>query len=88
MERSHSPNALCSPTLLRRAVNAPLTSSAGRLFDAVAAVIGLCQRSSFEGEAAMEVEFAADRANFTVGPSAVVCEDRDVSFSTGAHSCR
>ena len=50
-------------TMLRRGVNAPLTSSAGRLFDAVASVLGLCQQASFEGEAAMAVEFAADRAH-------------------------
>jgi hydrogenase maturation protein HypF len=49
-------------TMLRRGVNAPLTSSAGRLFDAVAALVGLCQVNSFEGEAAMAVEFAASRA--------------------------
>ncbi len=49
-------------TMLDRNVNAPLTSSAGRLFDAVAALLGLCQTSSFEGEAAMALEFAADRA--------------------------
>lgn len=48
--------------MLDRNVNAPLTSSAGRLFDAVAALLGLCQTSSFEGEAAMALEFAADRA--------------------------
>jgi len=48
-------------TMLRQGVNAPLTSSIGRLFDAVASLLGLCQLNSFEGEAAMAVEFAARR---------------------------
>jgi hydrogenase maturation protein HypF len=48
--------------MLQGGVNTPLTSSAGRLFDAVAAILGLCQCATFEGEAAMAVEFAADRA--------------------------
>jgi len=48
---------------MEKNVNAPLTSSVGRLFDAVAALIELCQKNSFEGEAAMMLEFAAMRSD-------------------------
>ena len=48
--------------MLERGINAPATSSMGRLFDAVASWLGLMQSSSFEGEAAMALEFAAERA--------------------------
>jgi hydrogenase maturation protein HypF len=47
-------------TMLRNSVHTPRTSSAGRLFDAVSAITGLRLRSTFEGQAAMELEFALD----------------------------
>jgi hydrogenase maturation protein HypF len=46
--------------MLRRSVLSPRTSSAGRLFDAVASFLGLRDRCSFEGQAAMDLEFAVE----------------------------
>lgn len=46
--------------MLATNVNCPLTSSAGRLFDAVASIAGLRQESRFEGQAAMDLEFALE----------------------------
>ncbi len=43
-----------------RRMNSPLTSSCGRLFDGVSALLGLCPSISFEGQAAMELEMIAD----------------------------
>ncbi|MBM4464740.1 MAG: carbamoyltransferase HypF [Chloroflexi bacterium] len=56
---SHSERRLLRQ-MLERGVNAPLTSSAGRLFDAVAALVDLRQENRFEGQAAMMLEYAVD----------------------------
>jgi hydrogenase maturation protein HypF len=42
--------------MIRQGINSPLTSSCGRLFDGVAALIGLKETVAFEGQAAMELE--------------------------------
>lgn len=54
-------------TMLARRINAAASSSIGRLFDGVAAIIGLAQRCSFEGQAAMALQFAAEAAGTESG---------------------
>lgn len=49
--------------LVSKKINSPLTSSMGRLFDGVSSIIGLKQSSAFEGQAAMQLEFAAEDCN-------------------------
>jgi hydrogenase maturation protein HypF len=58
--------------MLERGINAPVTSSAGRLFDAVAAIVDIRQRMTFEGQAAMALEFAAGEVGNEPYPFAVV----------------
>lgn len=51
-------NIILLETMLKKGLNTPLTSSVGRLFDGVASLLNIRQQVSFEGQAAMELEFA------------------------------
>jgi hydrogenase maturation protein HypF len=49
--------------MLKRSINSPLASSCGRLFDAVAAALGVCsERQSYEGQTGAELETLTDEA--------------------------
>ena len=47
-------------TMADRKINAVMSTSAGRLFDGVSAILGIREASTFEGEASMALEFAAE----------------------------
>ena len=53
-------------TLADRRINAVISTSAGRLFDGVSAILGIRRKSTFEGEASMALEFAAEEYRETL----------------------
>jgi len=69
-------------TMLAKGVNAPSTTSMGRLFDGVAALLGLHLRVTFEGEAAVALEHGAARHETSAYPFPV--EDTTANIKTQA----
>lgn len=70
--------------MIERGINCPLTSSMGRLLDAVSAILGICHSATYEGEPAILLEAAAHR--FTrhygaVGSSVIVAKSLDAQKS-------
>ncbi|MDO4840249.1 MAG: carbamoyltransferase HypF [Desulfovibrionaceae bacterium] len=81
-------------TMLQRHINSPLTSSCGRLFDAVAAQLGLCDSITYEGQAAIRLETLATSCTSKSLPDAadVVLHQEDTLLFDGCalfeHVCR
>ena len=66
-------------TMIERGINSPRTSSMGRLFDAAAAILDICDKATYEGEPAIELEAAAWRALDSEG---VHFPDDNAGYST------
>lgn len=54
-------NARVQRMMAEKGIQAVTSTSAGRLFDAVSAMLGICTESTYEGEASIELQFAAER---------------------------
>ena len=70
-------------TMIERGINSPRTSSMGRLFDAAAAILGICGQATYEGEPAIELEAAAWRA---LGSESICPAGNMASFSVAESS--
>lgn len=68
--------------MLEKGVNCPQTSSAGRLFDGAAALLGLTHHNDFAAQAAMQLESAAATGEIQISaPLFRITEDRQLDFS-------
>lgn len=69
--------------LIQSGAHAPLTSSAGRLFDAVSALLGLCDTISYEGQAAIRLQTAAGEGSQSAYPFEIEAVTKESVLSFG-----
>ena len=72
--------------LYEKEINTPLSSSAGRLFDAVASLTGICQKISYEGESGLRMESFYDALITQSYPFEVMNDEVDWSMMIKAVS--
>ena len=70
--------------MLERGINSPLTSSCGRLFDAVAALLNIRQFVSYDGQSAIELEALAETA-VTEFPAASLCQSGKYNYEISSY---
>jgi hydrogenase maturation protein HypF len=71
--------------MLHAKLNSPLTTSAGRLFDGVAALLDLATVTTYEGEAAVNLEFAAARVPYTDDAYMMPLQGRTLDWRVTLH---
>jgi hydrogenase maturation protein HypF len=71
-------------SMLDQQINSPLTSSLGRLFDTVSAILGISRRPTFEGQAAMSLEMAITGSGGRACNFEIISEGSKIMIGTDA----